>query len=218
MAAFNYVRTDFKYDELGRFSSYWHQVHEALSPQPETLLEVGPGTYLFHDYLTRRGVSATILDIVPPEQPGVVGTVTHLPFRDNSFDVAVAFEVLEHIPFDQFPIGLVELCRVARRRVVVSVPDNRYYVRLLANGLSRAGAKSHGREARLLVSFPRLLHRRLPPREAKLGASHLWEIGRHGFPLNRVLSSTPDGIRLVCHQRLWHYPFHHIFIFEKEGG
>lgn len=57
---------------------------------------------MLHDYLQRHGVEVTLLDIEPPEPPGAIGTVTELPFQNNAFDVSVAFEVLEHIPFEDF--------------------------------------------------------------------------------------------------------------------
>lgn len=54
--------------------------------------------------------------------PNVVGSITNLPFVDSAFDVAVAFEVLEHLPFEELGRCLSELRRVSKRRVIVSVP------------------------------------------------------------------------------------------------
>jgi SAM-dependent methyltransferase len=52
----------------------------------------------------------------------VVGDVRELPFEDRSFDVAVAVDLLEHVPPADRPVALCELARVARRRVVVACP------------------------------------------------------------------------------------------------
>ena len=90
-----------------------------MQVQPKTLLEIGPGTYLHRDYLQRFGCSVTVLDLKPSEQPAVIGTVTQLPFQNNAFDVSVAYEVLEHIPFEDFSTGLSQLAQVARERVIV---------------------------------------------------------------------------------------------------
>ena len=48
------------------------------------------------------------------------GDITTLPFPDATFDLVLAIEVLEHVPFPE--LALAELARVARRDLVVSVP------------------------------------------------------------------------------------------------
>ncbi len=54
--------------------------------------------------------------------PEVVVNVEHgLPFRDMSFDTVVAFDVLEHL--DNIHYVFDELCRVARRYVIIGLPN-----------------------------------------------------------------------------------------------
>ncbi|MEM8530174.1 MAG: class I SAM-dependent methyltransferase [Chloroflexota bacterium] len=49
------------------------------------------------------------------------GDATNLPFPDRTFDVITMLEVLEHIPDTKR--ALTEVCRVAQRFVVISVPS-----------------------------------------------------------------------------------------------
>jgi SAM-dependent methyltransferase len=55
----------------------------------------------------------------------VVASVYALPFRDGAFDCVVATEVLEHL--DSPGEGLIELMRVARHAVVVTVPHEPWW-------------------------------------------------------------------------------------------
>jgi ubiquinone/menaquinone biosynthesis C-methylase UbiE len=57
---------------------------------------------------------------------GILADINSLPFEDNSFDIAVSGETLEHT---QFPFkALHELFRVAREKVVVSLPIGEYWL------------------------------------------------------------------------------------------
>ena len=54
--------------------------------------------------------------------PDLVVNVEHgLPFRDRSFDTVVAFDILEHL--DNVHYAFDELCRVARRHVIIGLPN-----------------------------------------------------------------------------------------------
>lgn len=56
-------------------------------------------------------------------QRAVLGDVRDLPFDDRSFDVAVAVDLLEHVPPADRAAALREVARVARRRVVIACPS-----------------------------------------------------------------------------------------------
>lgn len=48
------------------------------------------------------------------------GSIYELPFEDNSFDLVIACEVLEHLEDPQSAIN--EICRVSNKYILVSVP------------------------------------------------------------------------------------------------
>lgn len=98
---------------------------------PPRILEVGVGEGEVTARLAERWPDATFcgLDLPDPELAAhwdgkgfapLFGDITTLPFPDATFDLVLAIEVLEHVPFPE--LALAELARVARRDLVVSVP------------------------------------------------------------------------------------------------
>jgi ubiquinone/menaquinone biosynthesis C-methylase UbiE len=116
-----------------------------LDLSPETFLDAGCGEGFVSRYLRAccPGIEITGFDwnhqsvamacSANPETPFIVADITRLPFRDQAFDVAGCFEVLEHLPKPEQ--ALSELLRVSRRAVVLSVPHEPYFsVANLARG------------------------------------------------------------------------------------
>lgn len=64
-------------------------------------------------------------DLIPAEGVLQCNLEKKLPFDDNAFDVVTALDVLEHL--DNPHGALQELCRVARKSVLVSLP-NMFYI------------------------------------------------------------------------------------------
>jgi SAM-dependent methyltransferase len=59
------------------------------------------------------------------ESQFVAGSVLHLPFPDRAFDIVLCLEVLEHL--DDPRRALVELCRVSRQWLLLSVPNEPFF-------------------------------------------------------------------------------------------
>jgi ubiquinone/menaquinone biosynthesis C-methylase UbiE len=131
--------------------------------RPENLLDVGSGRGVFlwpllDAFPTLPVTAVDVLEYRVDDmwavRKGGIATLSPfhadavaLPFPDGAFDGAALLEVLEHIPEPQR--ALAEVCRVARRFVVLSVPskpdDNPEHIHLfdaptLAALLERAGA------------------------------------------------------------------------------
>lgn len=111
-----------EYNSVERFCSYAHQLKLISGLDVKSILEVGPGTFLVSSVLSRRGYKVTTCDFDPKLGADVTADVRRLPFGNNTFDLVVACQVLEHIPFEDFDKALDEIKRVSSRYVLISLP------------------------------------------------------------------------------------------------
>jgi hypothetical protein len=92
-----------------------------------SVLEIGARDGYMSKIISRFFDSTTVLDIEKPNffDENIVkvqGDVTNLEFMDNSFDVVLCSEVLEHIPYEFLKKACSEISRVAKHEVVIGVP------------------------------------------------------------------------------------------------
>jgi ubiquinone/menaquinone biosynthesis C-methylase UbiE len=102
--------------------------------------------------------------------PGVVYAEAHqLPFPDGSVDHVTCFDVLEHLVREDTEIALLELARVARKTVTVTVAD---YPHVFQGVDLHVNRRPYPEWQRLLESLFAHLLRPLGP----AGASQAWRI------------------------------------------
>lgn len=192
-----------KYTDLNRWVSYFHQIEQVLKTKPKTLLEVGVGDGVLRDYLkSNTEVLYTSLDIADDLKPDVVGSVLKMPFADDSFDTVCAFEVLEHLPFDQFEVALAELKRVSKGNVILSLPH-------------------FGPPVKFLLKLPFLpqikVAFKIPhPRLHVFDGQHYWEIGKRYFPLSKIRKVLSKHFVIKAEFVPFENQYHHFFILHKK--
>lgn len=195
---------DGSYDHKGRFASYWHQADELRAFSPKKSLEIGVGNGFLSGYLRSRGLDVTTLDVDPALKPDVTGSVLSMPFSDGSFDAVGCFEVLEHLPYDDFPKALSEILRVCSAGAVISVPDHTPVYRLDIE-LPLIG------EIRRLIPHP---CPRLKPHE--FDGTHYWMIGAAQYPLSRIKADiAASGFKLEKTYRVFEFYGHRFFVLKK---
>jgi hypothetical protein len=195
-----------EYLSKGRFMSYWHQINEIVSLMPSSVLEIGIGPGIVAYCLGKMGFKITTMDIDKHLRPDVVGSVMAIPFSDNSFDLVAAFQVLEHLPYEEFPKALREIHRVTRCYAMLSLPDCTRAYRFEIQ-IPRMG------DFRILIPLPRL---KAPVQ--RFDGQHYWEIGKAGYSLRRVLEDIRcSGFRVVKCYRVFEMPYHRFFVLAKGG-
>lgn len=195
------------YDDLPRFISYFHQINLIKKLRVKTVLEVGVGNKTLSDCLKRRGFEVTTCDIDKKLNPDFVGDIRKLPFEENQFDCVVAFEVLEHIPFADFPQALSELRRISKDKVIISLPYSSVYFEFLLRFpfIDKMLKKNF---LRLFLSLPLVSHK-------FLSKEHYWELGRKNYSLKKVRTLIKKYFRIIREIRPPIDTYHYFFVLEK---
>jgi ubiquinone/menaquinone biosynthesis C-methylase UbiE len=159
-----------KYNSKERWLSYWHQINESLSGNPESLLIVGKGSGIVENAISTIAprVKITTLDIAPGLFPDVIADIRNQPFRDLYFDCILCCQVLEHIPFAEVNEVLREFHRISRDSVVISVPHIRKHLKM------EIDAPLIGRSM-FILKYP---FTKKNKEEVTDNSRHFWEINR----------------------------------------
>lgn len=186
-----------------RWASYWHQLNETLVLRPRSVLEIGVGSGLYKAALQALRCPVSSIDINPGLGADHVGSVTALPFADASFSVVVAFQVLEHLPYEDFRRSVSEMSRVAEGHVLISLPDARRVWR---------GMFDFGKRERFWL-FTKPGWR---PRPHRGSGPHHWEIHKKGYPVERIAADIEAaGLEIVRHFPVPQNPYHRVFVCRK---
>jgi len=192
-----------RYVHKRRWASMWHQLDEVIKLSPERVLEVGPGPGLFKGMAGSMGVHVETLDIDPELAPDHVASVFQMPFEDHAFDVVCAFQMLEHLPYEESLDAFQEMARVSRKAVVISLPDaaTRWPMSI---HIPKIGA------VKFSIPKPRL---RAPTHQ--FNGQHYWEINKAGYALDKVIKDLTQAgqVSLSDTYRVPDYPYHRFFIY-----
>ena len=116
----------------------------------------------------------------------------------DSFDAICAFQVLEHIPFEDFDGIVANLALASRDRVIISLPHWGYPVefrfRFLKDVISRA------------ISF-----KLTRPKTWAFDGQHYWELGTTGFAIKDVARVIDRHLKIDRQYFCPDYSYHYFF-------
>lgn len=191
-----------EYGNQEQFLSYYHQLKIIYQLKPQTMLNIGVGGKIIEKLIPEE-TSVTGFDYDIKLKPDVVGDINRLPFKDNSFDLITCFQVLEHIPFDNFDHLLAEIKRVTKDKAIISLPyanhKFEFYMFLpIINDIS----------FQILIPKFYISH--------KFDGLHYWEIGKKGFSLKKILNHMEKHFVVEKHYTLKDNAYHKFFHLKKK--
>lgn len=200
-----------KYSTLDRFITYFYQIDSVRKTEAKKVLLIGVGDGAVPFYLEKvLGLEITTCDIDAELNPTVTADIRQLPFSENEFDCVCAFEVLEHIPFEEAEKAYYELVRVSKKNVIISIPHRRTGFELVfkfpyARSLVK---KDYLRLAlRLPVKFPGFA----------ISKQHYWEIDWYTTKLSKVRSLFKSKCKITSETTPVLDMYRRFFVLEKKN-
>jgi len=194
-----------RYFYKGRWMSYWYQAREIISRTDiKSVLDVGPGTDFLKTVLAihRPDINYHSLDIAEDVKPDIFGGVTNIPVSDGTYDAVCAFQVLEHIEFQDFEKAVLEMKRVSKQFVFISLPHF-----------------GPSLELQLKVPFlPRIqIAMKIPfPQKHVFGGQHYWEIGKKGYSPREIRSAVKKHLTILDEYVPFENQYHRFLITKKK--
>lgn len=190
--------------------SYIYQLNLTMTSEPRRILYVGKGNGVAPYLLSRcpGDPEVVTLDIDERYKPDIIGSVLDIPFDDNSVDVTVCCEVLEHLPFESFVPALREMYRVTKKHLVLSLPDLRFFW----------GFRIRGPLINIAfqLNFTRFFAR--PSHEKRLNdTGHHWEIELKQTSFRKVKKAIRDSGWIIDKiTRVYERSYHTFFYLKKK--
>ena len=202
-----------KYVNKGRWNSFYHQINEITSILPphlaqQSILEVGVGSGILKTICKHLlPYNYESLDVDEELKPDHIGSILKMPFADQQYDIVVCFQVLEHMPYESFTKALSELFRVAKKSVIISLPNAN---RVLSLHIQK------------ICPYKFIKRPFTRTEEHKFDGEHYWEINKKGYEIEKIIDtmskiSKTYYYKLEKNYRVWEKTFHHFFVFKKQA-
>lgn len=184
-----------------RILSYYYQLKLIYDLNPKNILEIGVGTNFLKKQLSDQFNYKT-LDIAKDLNPDILGSVDNIPLKDKSFDLVCAFQILEHLPFDKFEKSLMEIARVSKKDVLISLP----YCNISPNFKLKIPLIP---EIRFSLTIPKFY------KKHKFDGEHYWEIGKRGYSLTIIKKIISRYFKIKKIINPYENKYHIFFVLEK---
>lgn len=162
----------YKLESEEHWKLYWQQqkLIENYLNSNDKILEIGIGTSFTANYLKSKNYNVTTFDIDNEKKPDIVGNIVEYNWNEEHFSHVLAFEVFEHIPYEEFEKALSNLHSVTDY-IFLSLPFNKKALFELDIKLPKLTKKHFS----LLVNKHKITTK-----------NHFWEVGYKNYSENYI--------------------------------
>ena len=212
--------------EPRRFSSTQIQLTSVtdLGDSIQSILEIGPGSGYFSSIAKNLGYDVKTADLKSRTNPDYLGDFREVDIPER-FDLVAAFEMLQHLPYEDLPATLEKIAGLSSRYVFISVPArvHRFGLsvdipRVLAPRRLGLGWLRGSHTLSMTWEWPR----NADPSESNWKGRedcwnpHYWEVGRKSYPRSRLLSEIKaSGLNVLWHKYNPSHT-HHLFVMAEK--
>ena len=106
---------------------YWHQLKlmEGRINPDARIAEIGVGSGFTYNYLKSKGFNIKSIDIDKDKKPDLLENIVTCPDEFLKFDVILAFNVFEHIPYLEFIQTIEKFSRNKIKQLFIGLPLNK---------------------------------------------------------------------------------------------
>ena len=209
--------------------SHLMQIYLALKTNPKKILEIGIGAKIVASTL-KNYCDVITADIDKSLKPDFILDISNSKdfnqFNDNSFDLIIICEVLEHVPYNNLDSILESLRRITKKYVIISVPNqkNIYKLTLFKKGYDNKIFVPYFRLLNLIIEiFNRSgtvlgdIHYKMKKRKRKFkfDGGHYWELGIENYSVEKFQNQIKKYFKVIKQGRLKENFYHHFFLLKK---
>lgn len=171
---------DSAFNNLPSYISYYYQI-KLIPSKCKTILEVGIGNKFVSSQLKLMNKKVITVDNNENLNPDIVADIRKIPRKDNSVDCVICYEVLEHLPLDEFIIALKELKRITKRYLIISLPFSGFCYGAILNTYIKI---PFSKGIIFRIPLPFLLRPKKLIKKMKI--NHYWAVGEAGASRKKI--------------------------------
>ena len=186
-----------------RWSSYWHQIDEAVNAKKILVVGVGDGIVPAVLKQIGEGGSVKTFDYDEALKPDYTGDLReiHKSVKDEKFDCILCSQVLEHLEYKDVD-AILQYFSTHAEKVVISIPA--CYWNLFIINIKLPLIKKFV----LSLKIPKIF------KAFKFDGEHYWEMGAKGYSKRKIKRDMNKYFVILKEYHVPENPYHYFFILQ----